>query len=36
VWNQKLQGSVSPDTLAAVDRLTQEIKSGAVKPPAGF
>lgn len=36
VWNEKLKGSVSPETLAEVDRLTEQIKSGAVKPPAGF
>lgn len=36
VWNKQLQGAVSADTVAEVDRLTQEIKRGAVKPPAGF
>lgn len=36
VWNDKLKSSVSPQTLAEVDRLTNDIKSGAVKPPAGF
>ncbi len=36
VWNKQLQGAVSADTVAEVDRLIQEIKRGAVKPPAGF
>jgi basic membrane protein A and related proteins len=36
VWNEKLKPSISAETLAAVDRLTSDIKSGAVKPPAGF
>lgn len=36
VWNEKLKTSISAATLAEVERLTQEIKSGAVKPPAGF
>lgn len=36
VWNEKLKPSVSPETLAEVDRLTAQIKSGALKPPAGF
>lgn len=36
VWNEKLKASISPATLAEVERLTGEIKSGAVKPPAGF
>jgi len=36
VWNEKLKSSVSPATIAEVERLTQEIKSGKVKPPAGF
>jgi basic membrane protein A len=36
VWNEKLKGSVSAATIAEVERLTQQIRSGAVKPPAGF
>lgn len=36
IWNEKLKASVSAATLAEVDRLTQEIKNGTVKPPAGF
>ena len=36
VWNEKLKTTISAATLAEVERLTQEIKSGAVKPPAGF
>jgi basic membrane lipoprotein Med (substrate-binding protein (PBP1-ABC) superfamily) len=35
-WNPKLKESISPATIAEVERLTKEIKSGAVKPPAGF
>lgn len=36
VWNEALKKSVSPQTVAEVERLTAEIKSGKVKPPAGF
>ncbi|HKR63844.1 MAG TPA: BMP family protein [Thermoanaerobaculia bacterium] len=36
VWNDKLKSSISAATIAEVERLTGEIKSGAVKPPAGF
>lgn len=36
VWNEKLKSGISPATIAEVERLTDEIKSGAVKPPAGF
>ena len=36
VWNEKLKASVSPETVAEVDRLTAQIKSGALKPPASF
>lgn len=36
VWNEKLKATISAATLAEVERLTREIKSGAVKPPAGF
>jgi len=36
VWNEKLKASISPATIAEVERLTGEIKSGKVKPPAGF
>ena len=36
VWNDKLKAGISAATLAEVERLTNDIKSGAVKPPAGF
>ena len=36
VWNEKLRSSISPATLAEVDRITAAIKNGTVKPPAGF
>jgi len=36
VWNEKLKSTISPATVAEVDRLTSDIKSGKVKPPAGF
>lgn len=36
VWNEKLKASVSPETVAEVERLTAQIKSGELKPPAGF
>ncbi|MFL6245177.1 MAG: BMP family protein [Thermoanaerobaculia bacterium] len=36
VWNEKLKSSISPQTLAEVERLTNDIKNGVVKPPAGF
>jgi basic membrane lipoprotein Med (substrate-binding protein (PBP1-ABC) superfamily) len=36
VWNENLKSSISPATLAEVERITGEIKSGKVKPPAGF
>jgi basic membrane protein A len=36
VWNEKLKPTISATTLAEVDRVIAEIKSGAVKPPAGF
>jgi basic membrane lipoprotein Med (substrate-binding protein (PBP1-ABC) superfamily) len=35
-WNEALKSGISSATIAEVERLTQEIKSGAVKPPAGF
>jgi basic membrane protein A len=35
-WNAALRSSITPETLAEVDRLTNEIKAGRVKPPAGF
>lgn len=35
-WNDALKSSVKPETIAEVDRLTEEIKAGRVKPPAGF
>jgi basic membrane protein A len=36
VWNEKLKPTISAQTLAEVDRVIAGIKSGAVKPPAGF
>jgi basic membrane protein A len=36
VWNEKLKSSIAPETIAEVERVTGQIKSGAVKPPAGF
>ena len=36
VWNEKLKNTVSAETIAEVERLTAQIKSGALKPPAGF
>jgi basic membrane lipoprotein Med (substrate-binding protein (PBP1-ABC) superfamily) len=35
-WNDKLKSSLSPQTIAEVERLTNEIKAGTLKPPAGF
>lgn len=35
-WNDALKGQISPATVAEVERLTAEIISGKVKPPAGF
>jgi basic membrane lipoprotein Med (substrate-binding protein (PBP1-ABC) superfamily) len=35
-WNDALKPQISAATIAEVERLTGEIKSGAVKPPAGF
>jgi basic membrane protein A len=36
VWNDKLKSTMSPETLTAVDRVIADIKSGVVKPRAGF
>jgi basic membrane protein A len=36
VWNPKLKPTLSPETIAAVDRVIADIKNGVVKPPAGF
>ena len=36
VWNEKLKSAVSPQTLAEVERVSNDIRSGVVKPPAGF
>ena len=36
VWNEKMKATLKPETLAEVERLTNEIKAGTVKPPAGF
>jgi len=36
VWNEKLKPTISAETLAEVDRVIAGIKSGTIKPPAGF
>jgi basic membrane lipoprotein Med (substrate-binding protein (PBP1-ABC) superfamily) len=36
VWNEKLKPTISAETLAEVERLTNDIRNGVVKPPAGF
>ena len=36
VWNEKLKPTISAATLAEVERVTNDIKNGIVKPPAGF
>src|SRR6266849_1903325 len=36
VWNEKLKPTVSPQTVAEVARVEQEIRSGKVKVPRGF
>ena len=36
VWNEKLKPTVSAETIAQVERVTNAIKTGEVKPPAGF
>ena len=35
-WNEKLKPSISAQTIVEVDRLTNEIKAGTLKPPASF
>jgi len=35
-WNDALKSQISPATLSEVDKLTADIRSGALKPPAGF
>ena len=35
-WNDALKSQVKPETIAEVERLTNDIRSGALKPPAGF
>ncbi len=35
-WNEALKGQVSPETVAEVARLEQEIKAGRLKVPSGF
>lgn len=35
-WNEKLKGQISPETVAEVARLEQEIKAGKLKVPTGF
>ncbi|HET7712845.1 MAG TPA: BMP family protein [Thermoanaerobaculia bacterium] len=36
VWNERLKTSVSPDTVAEVERVRQLIRSGALTVPRGF
>jgi len=36
VWNEKLKPTVKPETVAEVERVEQEIRSGKVKVPRGF
>ncbi|HEX6640519.1 MAG TPA: BMP family protein [Thermoanaerobaculia bacterium] len=36
VWNEKLKPTISAQTIAEVDRIIADIKSGKVTPPAGF
>jgi basic membrane lipoprotein Med (substrate-binding protein (PBP1-ABC) superfamily) len=36
VWNEQLKPAISAATVAEVERVTNEIKSGKIKPPAGF
>ena len=35
-WNDALKAKIAPATVAEIDKLTADIKSGALKPPAGF
>lgn len=35
-WNDALKAQISPATLAEVEKLTNDIRSGALQPPAGF
>jgi len=35
-WNEKLKPSISAQTIAEVEKLTNEIKAGTLKPPASF
>ena len=36
VWNEKLKSSVSPETVAEVERVEKAIREGTVKVPRGF
>ncbi|HVS33250.1 MAG TPA: BMP family protein [Thermoanaerobaculia bacterium] len=36
VWNERLKPEISPQTIAEVERLEGEIRSGALKVPRGF
>jgi basic membrane lipoprotein Med (substrate-binding protein (PBP1-ABC) superfamily) len=36
VWNERLKGTLSPQTVAEVERLEQGIRDGTVKVPRGF
>jgi basic membrane lipoprotein Med (substrate-binding protein (PBP1-ABC) superfamily) len=36
VWNDKLKGTLKPETVSEVARVEQEIRSGRVKVPRGF
>jgi basic membrane protein A and related proteins len=35
-WNDALKAQLKPETVAEVEKLTNDIKAGALKPPAGF
>lgn len=35
-WNEKLKSAISAQTIAEVERMTNEIKAGTLKPPASF
>ena len=35
-WNDALKPQIAPATIAEVEKLTADIKSGSLKPPAGF
>ena len=35
-WNDKLKGTLKPETIAEVERLEQQVRSGALNVPKGF